>query len=272
MISIIMPSLNPDIDKIKNTLNSIFENNGKYEVILVLQRANTQKINLLKQYFITEDRFKLVKDSGVGISRARNIGTKISLGEWILLLDDDIYIENNTIQELEKELDNNELFYYGNSMITGTKEHYVGFYITEKDIDIWSYNRICSISLIINKKVFDKIGYFDEKLGSGTYFGSSEESDLILRSLLNGINIKYLKKYIVYHEKAIHSMHKVEKYAMGAGALYKKNILSKNIKLYVKFLIDLIIRFLFLFTFKKKRYLFLRGFLKGFINYKKEIN
>jgi len=54
--------------------------------------------------------------------------------------------------------------------------------------------------------------------------------------------------------------------------LYKKNILSKNIKLYVKFLIDLIIRFLFLFTFKKKRYLFLRGFLKGFINYKKEIN
>mgnify|MGYP003976877371 CR=1 FL=1 len=272
MISIIMPSLSPNLNKICSTLKYILQNSGEYEVVLVLQRTSMEIEGKIKKKCNFSDKLIIINDTGIGISRARNIGINSSLGEWILLLDDDIYIENNTIQELEKELDNNELFYYGNSMITGTKKHYVGFYITEKDIDIWSYNRICSISLIINKKVFDKIGYFDEKLGSGTYFGSSEESDLILRSLLNGINIKYLKIYIVYHEKAMHSMHKVEKYAMGAGALYKKNILSKNIKLYVKFLIDLIIRFLFLFTFKKKRYLFLRGFFKGFINYKKEIN
>jgi len=269
MISIIMPSYNPNISNIIKTLEAIFDNIGNYEVILVLQKTASKNIKILDHHFQNEIKLKIINDAGIGISRARNKGVKLSVGNWILLLDDDVYIKSNIIKILENNLATNELFYYGNALVKGTNEHYVRFYITGKDIDIWSYNRVCSISLIINKEVFSRIGYFDEQLGSGTEYGSSEESDLILRALFNNIKIKYLDDYMIYHERAKHSLLKVEKYALGGGALYRKHIANFNIRLYNKLLIDLIIRFLFLFTFQKKRYVFLRGFFRGFFNYKK---
>lgn len=268
MISVIMPSLNPNIVKIKNTLDSILENKGNYEIILILQRTDDDKVEALKKYFFNENKLHIIIDDGIGISRARNIAIKNSNGDWFLLLDDDIYIEKHIIEDISKILDDKELFYYGNAMITDTEEHYVRFYMVDKELSIWDYNRVCSISLIINKKVFEEIGLFDENLGSGTIFGSSEESDLILRAFENGFQIKYMKNYIVYHEKAEHTLSKIEKYAMGSGALYKKQINCMNVKLYLKFLIDFCIRIIFLLTFKKKRYLFIKGFIKGFLTFK----
>jgi glycosyltransferase involved in cell wall biosynthesis len=267
MISIIMPSLNPDIRKLFTTLNCILQNDGKYEVILVLQKTNIKKVNKIKNYFSFNVKLKIINDTGIGISRARNIAIKASDGDWILLLDDDVYIENNTIQNLNKQLSSDEMFYYGNALIHCTNSYYVRYYVINRNLSIWSYNRVCSISLIVNRKTFDKIGWFDESLGSGCEFGSSEESDFIIRALLNKIKIGYLKDYSVYHEKAEHSLQKVESYSMGAGALCRKHLASKNLKLYTKFLLDLTLRIFFLLSFKRKRYIFFKGFLKGFVKY-----
>ena len=271
MLSIVMPSLNPDLSSIFLTLNSILLNSGNYEVILVLQNTSKEKENKIKTEFTKKNKLKIISDEGIGISRARNIAINTSIGGWILLLDDDVYININTFQDINKHLSDNELFYYGNVLIHNTKTHYVRYYVINRDIDLWNYNRVCSVSLIVNRKVFDKIGLFDENLGSGTNFGSSEESDFILRALLNNIKIRYLGSYVVYHSQALHSLIKVEKYAMGAGALYRKYLLRVNLVLYLKLMIDLLIRFVFLFSFQKKRYIFFKGFFKGFMKYRDSI-
>lgn len=268
MISIIMPSLNPDLNKIQATLCSIFRNNGEYEVVLILQKTSSVKIEYLYNYFKDENKLCIIRDEGIGISRARNLGIYSSKGSWILLLDDDIYIEDSTICALENVLADNELFYYGNAMITSTQKHYMNFPIVDVNLNIWNFNRVCSITLVINRKVFEKIGYFDEQLGSGTNFGSSEESDLIIRALLEDIKIRHLKNYKVYHEEAIPSFDKIEKYAIGVGALYKKHLSTGDLNVYAKLVMDLIIRFIFLFTFKKRRYFFFKGFFKGFYLYR----
>ena len=262
-----MPSLNPSLNKICSTLDCIMQNSGEYEVILVLQRASVEIEGKIKKHLGFNDKLIVINDTGVGISRARNIAIKASTGEWILLLDDDVYIENNTIQNLNKQLSVNTMFYYGNALVHNTNTHYVRYYVIDRDLSIWSYNRVCSISLVINRKAFDRIGWFDENLGSGCELGSSEESDLVIRALLNKIKIRYLKDYSVYHEKAVHSLQKVENYAMGAGALYRKHMASKNLKLYAKFLFDLALRMFFLFSFQRKRYVFFKGFFKGFVKY-----
>ena len=262
-----MPSLNPNLSKIFLTLNSIFLNSGNFEVILVLQKTSKKKEEKIKTEFSLNNDLKIINDSGEGISRARNIAIKASIGNWILLLDDDVIIKNNIFSETNKNLSDDDLFYYGNVLIHGTKNHYVRYFVTNNDINLWNYNRICSVSLIINRNVFDKIGLFDENLGAGSNFGSSEESDFILRALLSKIKIKYLKNYVVYHSLAIHSLSKVETYAMGGGALHRKYISRLNFYLYFKFLIDLTLRIIFLFTFQIKRYIFLRGFFKGFIKF-----
>jgi glycosyltransferase involved in cell wall biosynthesis len=271
MLSIIMPSLNPDLDKIFFTLDSILLNIGDFEVILVLQRTTKQKEERIKKNFILNTNLKVIRDDGIGISRARNIAVNASIGEWILLLDDDVYIKNNTLHTISNDLSDNDLFYYGNVLIHNTDNHYVRYYIVNKDLGLLSYNRVCSVALIINRKVFNQIGLFDENIGSGTDYGSSEESDLILRALLNKIKIKYLSTFVVYHSQALHSLSKVEKYAMGAGALYRKYLFRLNLILYLKFMADFFIRLIFLCSFQKKRYVFFKGFIKGFMRYRDSI-
>ena len=266
-----MPSLNPDLNQMFLTLNSILLNSGNYEVILVLQGTGKIKEERIKAEFSLNDNLKIIIDDGIGISRARNIAINASIGEWILLLDDDVTINKNMFQDISKNLSEDELFYYGNVLIHNTNNHYVRYYLINKDINLLNYNRVCSVSLVINRQVFNKIGLFDENLGSGTDFGSSEESDFILRALLNKIKISYLSSYVVYHSKAVHSLTKVEKYAMGAGALYRKYLLSVNLILYFKFIIDLLLRVLFLFSFQEKRYIFFKGFFKGFMKYRDSI-
>jgi len=267
MISIIMPSLNPNPNKICSNINNILQNGGEYEVVLVLQRTSEEIKGEIKKHCNFSNKLKIINDTGIGISRARNIAIRASAGDWMLLLDDDVYIENNTIQNLSKQLSGDELFYYGNALIYNTNIHYVRYYVINRDLSIWSYNRVSSISLIVNRKVFDRIGLFDENFGSGCDLGSSEESDLIIRALLGKIKIRYLKDYVVYHDKAAHSLEKVEHYAMGGGAIYRKYLFSPNIKLLLKFSIDFAIRVIFLFSFQLKRYVFLRGFVKGFVRY-----
>jgi len=267
MFSIIIPSLNPKIEKICITLESIFQNTGDYEVILVLQKTSISNQNEIKKIFHNKDNFKIINDSGLGISRARNKAIKESIGNWFLLLDDDVYIKKDTIKNLNKQISGDEFFYYGNAHIKNTNINYVKYYIKNNDLSIWSYNRVCSISLIINQKTFDRIGIFDESLGTGCIMGSSEESDLIIRALLNNISIKYLKNFVVYHDRPIHSLDKIETYAMGSGAMHRKYLTSKKIRLYIKFILDFFIRLIFLLSFRKKRYIFLKGFFKGFFKY-----
>jgi len=262
-----MPSLDPDLEKICSTLKCILQNRGSYEIILVLQKTSPDKKKEIENMFGSYVQMKVIFDSGIGISRARNIAIKASVGRWMLLLDDDVCIDSNIITDLNGRLSSNELFYYGNVLINNTKTHYVNFFVINKNLDIWSYNRVCSASLVINRKVFDGIGLFDEDLGSGCELGSSEESDLIIRALLSKIKIKYLDCYTVYHEQAMHSMQKVENYAKGGGAIYRKYLYSKNLKLYLKFSLDLLLRVVLLFSFQKKRYIFLKGFIIGFARY-----
>ncbi|NOH54515.1 glycosyltransferase [Vibrio coralliilyticus] len=264
-----MPSLNPNEEKITKALGSILANTGDFEVVVVFQNTDHAKISRICNCYPSDKRLKILISDEVGISLARNLGIRASKGRWILLLDDDVYIEPNTITSLSNCLDENIDMYYGNAKIIDTDEFYVKYYIAGKDLDFWSYNRVCSIALIINKSVFDNLGFFDERLGSGTYFGSSEESDLVLRVLLENKRIKYISCYNVFHERATHSLSKVERYARGSGALYKKFMFGniRNYKINVKFLLDFVLRLFFLLTFKKKRYVFLKGFFDGFFKF-----
>lgn len=267
MFSIIIPSLNPKIEKISSTLKNIFHNSGVYEVILVLQKTSISKQNEIKKIFKNKDNFKVIIDRRIGISRARNIAIKKSKGDWFLLLDDDVFIKKDTIKNLKKQISEDEFFYYGNAFVKNTNINYVKYFIKNNDLSIWSYNRVCSICLVINRRTFDMLGLFDESLGAGCLMGSSEESDLIIRALNKNIKIKYLKDFSVYHDAALHSLDKIESYAMGSGAMHRKYLNSRKIQLYIKFTLDLLLRVIFLFTLRKKRYVFLRGFLKGFISY-----
>ncbi len=267
--TIIIPTILEEDSSIRRLLGCISQNNHESEIIIIFQGKNKKSfINLYSEYKNTPGLIFLYSNR-TGISIARNIGIKKSRGDWIILLDDDVYIEKNFFSKIKLIDLKKPIIYYGNVFVNGTLKNYVPFYIECKDLNFFSYNRVCSVSLIISREVFNTIGYFDENIGAGKYYGSSEESDLILRALLNNIKVSYISNHYIWHPKPNFSLRKVYRYSLGLGALYKKHYYSAPLLLKIKFLLDILLRIVLLMTFKPKRFVFLFGFFRGIYEFKK---
>lgn len=265
--SIITPSYNPDPERISQTLYRILENTGSYEIIVVLQKTSMETIEKIHARFKYYENVVFIVDDGVGISRARNIAISESKGEWVLLLDDDVYVYPDLISKLQNISAIEALFYFGNIYKTGSNEHYLKFYATSSKLGLFNYNRVCSVALVINRIVFRKIGLFDENLGAGCFFGSSEESDFILRALLSKLCIRRIDDHDVFHDQANPSLEKVESYARGLGALYRKYLFRYSLGLNVKLICDLLVRIFLTLSLSKRRIFFVRGVYRGFVDF-----
>ena len=75
-----------------------------YEIIIVDNNSNDQSIDLIKKQFT---KVKLIENpSNYGFSKAVNIGVSNSQGKFILILNPDTILKENTISELYKTLIN----------------------------------------------------------------------------------------------------------------------------------------------------------------------
>lgn len=269
MISIIMPSYDPNVAKVSETVSGILTQDAEIEIILVLQHTDSSKVAALRGR-LKDTRVKVIDDDGVGISRSRNIGVQNSNGKWLLFLDDDIQLEPATLKAIQDSPEykgEKGRFFYGNLFVIGTRDNYLNFPLTGRKVGVFSYNRVCSVMLIIEKELFHEIGPFDERMGSGTYFGAYEESDIVVKALLVGETIQYLPFYTAYHESADYEVEKVVKYARGTGAFYRKYWLQKSRLLDLKLTLDLLLRVILTLTLKKKRIFWFKGFWEGFRNF-----
>jgi len=82
--------------------------------------------------------------------------------------------------------------------------------------------------LFVRRRVHEAVGGFDERLGrgSGTPFGSAEESDYLLRALAEGGRIRYEAARIVRHPPTIDRGPRLERswsYGCGMGFALRKN-------------------------------------------------
>lgn len=100
--SIIIPVYNVEKYIIK-CLDSVFNQTEKdFEVIVVNDGTKDNSIELIKHYNI-----KIINQKNQGLSAARNRGVKEAKGEYLLFLDSDDYLENDTLKQISKSLENN---------------------------------------------------------------------------------------------------------------------------------------------------------------------
>ena len=98
--SIIIPVYNVE-DYIKKCLDSVFNQTyTNYEVIVVNDGTKDNSMKIVKNYDV-----RIINQENQGLSMARNNGVKKAKGEYILFLDSDDYLEENTLQEIENVLD-----------------------------------------------------------------------------------------------------------------------------------------------------------------------
>lgn len=167
-ISVVIPSYNRK-EFLKRSIDSAINQTKKpFEIIVVDDGSTDGTETMIKSDY---DFVKFIKQKNKGVSAARNIGIKVSIGEWICFLDSDDEWKKD---KLEKQINamksnpgykffhSNEIWIKNGIRINQKKKHKkYGGDIFDKCLDMC---RISPSSVMIDKTVFDEVGNFNENL------------------------------------------------------------------------------------------------------------
>ena len=167
-ISVVIPSYNRR-DFLKRSIDSAINQTKEPLEIIVVDDGSTDGTEaMIKNDY---DFVKFIKQKNKGVSAARNVGIKVSIGEWVCFLDSDDEWKKD---KLEKQINamksnpgykffhSNEIWIKNGLRINQKKKHKkYGGDIFDKCLDMC---RISPSSVMIDKTVFDEVGNFNENL------------------------------------------------------------------------------------------------------------
>ena len=171
-----------------------------FEVILVDQNPDERLMPIVADF---QDRFPIRRYTAKpGLSRARNLGLRYAEGEIIAFPDDDCTYPETLLKNVSDFL-RQEMVDGISTLVTdkqgrqsGTVMYRTARRITESNV--WRCG--VSISIFVKREAVDGIR-FDEELGvgSGTVYGSGEETDFLLNLIHAGRRLDYCPHLVVNH-------------------------------------------------------------------------
>lgn len=218
MISIVIPLYNKE-KAIVGTLNSVLaQTNTDYEVIIVNDGSTDNSKQVVEDYIKSQiagtatnykSPIRLINKPNGGVSSARNRGIKEAKGEYIAFLDaDDLWDKDYLMEQVRMMTDFPKAAMWGinfaevtngNQLVrrlaTGLPDDYRGY--VEDYFGLTKKGRIsdlfCSSSVVVRKEVFDKVGYFDERIKY------AEDTDMWWR-IIARYPVAFYDKYMVFYQ------------------------------------------------------------------------
>ena len=211
------------IDYFPRCLNSIDEQDyqGEIEIIIVDNFSTDGSLEYLEGL---KNGIKILKNkNNKGFSYAHNQAIRASNGEYILLLNFDVFLDKNFISEmvkcmdtnlkigiisgkLYKQIDSKKSKILDSTGITmkycfmhprGAMEEDVGQYDNPKNLTVFG---ACGAAPFYRRAMLEDIKCFDEFLDED-FVSYVEDVDLSWRTQLNGWECMYNPKAIAYHER-----------------------------------------------------------------------
>ena len=198
--------------------------NQSYKNFILYVIDNSPNDEVINEAMRLSDKFSINSvfinnNANLGVAKGNNQGIQESLKndcDYVLLLNNDIEFSENTIKDLvDYTVENDEsiivpkIHYHNTNIIwtaggcisklKGTSPHR-----GELEVDVGQYENIEYVNyaptcfMMINKKVFEKVGLMDEK-----YFVYYDDSDFIYRTNENGYKIVYFPKAVVGHKVSV---------------------------------------------------------------------
>lgn len=207
-----------------------------FELIVVDQNPDERLIPFVEKACRGGLDIRHIRMDKPGLSAARNLGISLAKHEILAFPDDDCWYENQVIEHVRRAFMERE----GLGGVIGCWVEQAGevapahAYFLEHDA--WRKFRgghASSISLFLDRKLFESLGGFDVRLGVGQWYGAAEEIDFILRALASGARLQYSPGVRVHHAyapkpagsfKAI--CRQARRRSRGTGAIYAKHRLS----------------------------------------------
>ncbi len=201
---------------LRRCLNSLKESSFKLSRIIVVDNASEDE----SREMVKKDFPKVILLSqkiNIGAAEGRNVGARVSKSELVYFLDDDAYIEQNTIKSaVETILSDKDIAIVQSKVLSSinpkkilgiahdintTTSLITAYGINE--IDKGQYSKVMDIPMVgtgwlVKREVFNLVGGFDKK-----FFIPYEDSDFSLRARNAGY-----KLYCYSEAKTWHQGHK----------------------------------------------------------------
>ena len=191
----------------RNAVESILASAcAEAELIVVDQSTFPDKAGILSD-FRGDRRFRLIRDAGFGLSRARNIGCDQSRAPFVLFTDDDCEICRGWDSALAAALrcDPQCGVVFGTvkapsyDRTAGLIPAYEAQPRTVRTIRHKSRIEGIGASMGIRKQVWRELGGFDEHLGAGAPLCAGEDTDFLVRALIAGYAASETGDAVVIH-------------------------------------------------------------------------
>lgn len=196
-----------------------------FELIVVDQNPDGRLASLLEPF---QAAFPIVRvHSAKGLSRARNVGLRHVRGDIVAFPDDDCWYPSDLLAQVAERFDRDSMI----DGLTGRCEDGTGRPSVNRWLDrptqisrlsVW--RTAVSITLFLRRVWVEQVGPFEERLGagSGTPWGSGEETDYIVRAVEKGARIMYSPDIVVFHPNPVQSFDalqiaKARAYGAGMG-------------------------------------------------------
>lgn len=206
---------------IKSVISQCYNN---FEYIVVDAGSTDRTLDIIKSYSKSIHSISSTKDRG--ISDGFNRGIQISSGEWIILINADDYLPQNTFSNLvetSQKYPHAEII-YGN-MVQFSEDGKETLMIPRGHTHLPEGMVLMHPSTFVRKKVYNDVGLFSLS------YKCAMDYDFLLRAYLNKNNFIYINKTLSHFSSGGISNHSLKNKVLGLYECYKSQIshgLKKN--------------------------------------------
>lgn len=218
LVSIIIPCYNHGAFLGEALDSVLLQKHKNWECLIVNDGSTDNSADIGKKYCLKDPRVKLINKENGGLSSARNAGLKESKGAFISFLDADDKWESSKLKNQLKQVieDSADVIFSDYNFFDEKKTFHHNELPVPESLEVEDFIarnpcRASSSSIMIKRRVFETVGFFDLNLRSledldywfrcflqNFRFVFSIEKDVLIR--MHGLSMQknYIKMY-VYH-------------------------------------------------------------------------
>jgi GT2 family glycosyltransferase len=218
-----------------DTVRSILAAASVPAEVVVIDQSHAPQPELAQMGTVRECRVHYVHPAAAGVSRGRNLGIRLATQPVVVMLDDDMLVQSDSLEILLMgRLGGEKTITTGRVLMAPSEApglgQVPGALVTETEPEVFRGRQPRQVvpgpNIALPRAVLLDIGGYDERLGPGTRFPAAEDHDLSLRLLDAGCEVRHVPEAVVLHRGWRSRRERVLlrwKYGRGVGGFYAKH-------------------------------------------------